>query len=371
MAYYKRYELGIRSENTDATRKGTLAHKILELYYDPCKLANPEECVRLACAEVSCPGKENFEHAIRMARWMMDWEPRHEDLGVIGCEVEFHLFRPGGQEGIGYMDRLDYVSPTVVQIDDYKSGFFIPSRDELAKKHQTLLYPAYIFSNLDFAGVEEVRFRYIYLNTGRVETISVFRKDAMEYLTYFDHLFDCIVKDDHPVETVNSFCWNCPHRAECKEYSKLFSIAAKAIPGLADIADKARGGDLRSMAIVYDALGVMESNVEKERKPVKGWVTAALFEGGHSKLVFDDVKLSLVQRKEKFCVREDIEGLIRKRGMEKDLLSWVPVNDLIKFVSGDGAAYAELEGMLTEMDGARYPLVTKVGTSAKKVKKTK
>ncbi len=270
LRYHAKYILGKKSGNTSQINAGLLAHKALEIYYRPDLKLNPEESFEKASKEEFCPDREQFNEARRIFFDLTSKEPK-ESTKTITTELNFEFFLESGSAARGFIDRIDLVNDKTIRIVDYKTGAFVPSKEELESSNQTNIYAAWVFLEEKFNSIDTVEFNYKYIRANLEKVIVINRNQAYDYLTYFDHLFQAIKSNEKPKPSMNSFCWNCEHRSECSEYLNAMKVSLEiksAIKPGSKINSMDNLSELTACEMVdlYSEISTMSTCIDKEKK---------------------------------------------------------------------------------------------------------
>lgn len=364
LRYYAKYILGKKSGSTPAIGAGLIAHKALELYYRPDINLSIDECFSKASEEEFCPDMKQFECARNMFYNLANEEPK-ESIKTITTELNFTFYLESGASARGFIDRVDLENMNTIRIVDYKTGEFVPQIDELEKSHQTNIYAAYVFLNEEFSGIENVIFNYKYLRNGQQKTIKITREASMRYLEYFDHIFHAIKNDSSPKPSINQFCWNCEHRGECDEYRGAISVicSLKSACGLGS--DKISCSDELSslspgeMVDVFNAISNICTCLEKEKKLVSSWMVSMIRDSENGRIESKDKIAKLSSRKVSFVDGKMARNLVKKHNLTDRALEMLSASDLEKLVCGNAEARKDYNMIVSQKDGAAFPVTSK------------
>lgn len=275
--YQARYEKKLYGTTTHKLETGNLVHYTAEIYYDPDFEGSLEDAFEMAKDRHNCRDLAEYREVRKILQRMENTVPK-KSLVILDTEWEFDHIFPNGLNILGKIDVVEQYDSKTIRIWDFKSGSYIPSFEDLIKAHQTNMYPAYIYTADEFKHVDHVIFRYFYIREGIIKDIDVYRDDMDNYLEYLAFIQDQILREQHPPETINTFCWNCPFRHECTEYNNL--VKTNFEPG--DI-DKMFGQledpkDVEKLAERCSKIGTAMTCLKKEKDSLNSQLVSATAE---------------------------------------------------------------------------------------------
>ena len=372
LRYYARYELNFKSGMDTKVGAGLITHKALEIYYNPAKQPTPEEAFLAASCREECRDQEMFEKAKQEFMETVNSEDR-DSLNVIGTEIGFTMFTPGGAAARGFIDRLDMVRDDTLQVVDYKTGNYIPTMEDLIVGHQSRLYPLWIFMNPDFSDIKHVTVRYIYTKTGESKTLPpVTLEKSKRYMDYFEHLFHSIKRNEKPLPLLNQFCYNCEYRGDCSEYLNLMKVAHVMATGEYENIPKDfkyTPTSFDDLVELYDRLSKAETILEREKKNTGMRLSSVLKYNNMDGQIVNGKSVKLMSKKMKKCNKDSIASIIKEHGLESKALERISVLDMEAITKGNKSAMKALELASVPMEGVPYPMIRKLKTKDGKYEK--
>jgi putative RecB family exonuclease len=321
LRYYARYHLKKRSAPTSQIDTGLFVHEALELYYDPEKDLSEDEAFREAKSKNNCRDFDEYEEAKRIFKTTVAKTPKSE-LSVVGTEVEFdHIFE-SGLRIMGYVDRLDVYDDNTLRITDFKTGFFVPTFEELEKAHQTNMYPLWIYSDPDFDWVDNIIFTYHYVREGVIKSIHVSKEKALRYKEYAEFLMEQILRNEDPQPTLNPFCWNCEHRADCSVYQTLMKAVMTKEQFIT--LDDEEEVSIELVAEASKNMGMAQSSLKKEKSVLDSWLLEIMNSRNKKKITAGDNVITVQSRKRVSYDPEVVRQLATSKAKFKKVFSVKP-----------------------------------------------
>jgi RecB family exonuclease len=178
-----------------------------------------------------------------------------------GAEVEVDIPYRDGVALRVIIDRLDYLEGDGMKVLDYKNGWKILSKGELAEDRQLAIY-AYaatqIVPGLKRIVIAQHMFRHAFENALEIDP------DHVNYIkAWIDEALDGIVSKEYPAR-INRNCHQCRVRGTCAEYKRRFLSGAKGDETIKD-AQKA-----------HDRLKRVEASLtllKNEQKDLRGYLS--------------------------------------------------------------------------------------------------
>ena len=355
MRYHARYDLGYRGSSTLAIDAGLLCHKALEYFYNPKNTKSAKECFEIAKQEHPCADMTAYQEAVQMYDDYVAAHPR-EQYHTIGAEIGFKLFTDSGAAFRGYIDRMDMVDDETIRILDYKTGKYVPTYDELKTAHQTNMYALWTYKHEVFKNIKYVIAEYHYVRTGDEIRIPVHRDKLVEYENYIDYLYHSILNDEKPEPRLNTFCYNCEYKSKCPAYINMIeSMLCSTEKNKKKVIDLT----IEEMVNKYQQLSSAEKAISNEKKLIGGMLTNELKYSNLSGKIIGDKKVKLTSRKIKKCQKENLVEIVKKYGLEEQVLQAVSLKAVEEAVRGNKEAKNELDEKVYSEASASYPSISK------------
>jgi RecB family exonuclease len=140
-----------------------------------------------------------------------------DEAPCVEHKFDMSLFNNDGDEVLvtGKIDRVDQTN-NGIQVVDYKSGFYIPSYEDLVSSTQTKMYLMVIRKM--FPSIENITFKFIYLREMKDVVINANDIDLINFESYLFYLSSRIKNDTTWVPQLNNFCSFCDFNAKCPKY---------------------------------------------------------------------------------------------------------------------------------------------------------
>lgn len=352
LRYYARYHLNKRSAPSRQIDTGLFVHRCMELYYDPNNNAlTKEECFEKTKQDYNCRSFSEFKESKKIFFNTVEKFPR-EELSVIGTEVSFDHQFDTGLRILGYIDRLDIYDENTIRITDFKTGFFIPTYEQIKEAHQTSMYPLWIYSDPNFEWVENVVFNYLYVREGIYKSVNISREKAMEYREYAEFLMNQILRNEDPQPTLNQFCWNCEHRADCNLYQTFMKAVLEGEKFIS--LDHEQDVDADIIANTSKNMGFAISALKKEREILDSWLLNMMISNNKKKLEVGENLVTVQARKRTSYDREVVKQFAKSSKTKFNKVFSVKQSAVKNVFSNDETAMNALEMTATHEYGQPF-----------------
>jgi putative RecB family exonuclease len=294
LRYYARYELKMRGHGSAATKFGLLFHGAAENYYDPELDLTEEQAWEKAKKENDCDDFQDFQDVKRLFFGETKKYPKAM-TDTIAVEQSFDFEIDNGVVIRGFIDRVDKFDEKSIGINDYKTGNWVPSSEEVELSHQSNMYPLWVFESGKYGKPEGVFFDYHYVKTGQLKSVYRTPESLDVYKEYLKYLVDQIVRNDNPQPKINIFCYNCEYRTECPAYQTIMKANfstddAKLLLGVpSDMT-------VETMARRSKQLGGASKAISTDKKLIDDWILATLQEHDTKEWDLGDMKVKAVSR---------------------------------------------------------------------------
>lgn len=215
LAFRKRYIEGHKGQATQPLLIGSLVHEAIEAVTGiVLKLPAGEvlegaptlQALGVSAEGIDAAGYELAEELLE------NWYTRTDLTHCVAAEKEFRL-QVGKWELLGYMDRVDFLPNSHVSIVDYKSGWLIPSREEVEHALQAVFYAAAGRGLWPWAKKVTVRFEYLRHRTA-IE-VEPSKDRCQRYMDWAEVLALQLEQGPWPGSPGETCSW-CDHRWDCE-----------------------------------------------------------------------------------------------------------------------------------------------------------
>lgn len=364
LRYSKRYPEDGDGQTDDSTRAkdtGSFVHKVLELYYTPGNDRDLQACIEIAKEDFDCTGFSEFKEARRMIESEIEQYPR-ESIEVLAVETVFDHILESGTNIYGVIDRIDRLNESTVRIVDYKSGFLVPTYDELKESHQANMYPLWVFMSDRFGWAKTVVFEMHYLRPDMVKSLVYNLSDLVDYMEYISYLNDQILRVESPTATVNRFCWNCSNRPQCEHY-KTFILSMLSGDSSNQFKYERDELTIENIGILIERIKKGQSLLNKERSFLEELATCMMETEGIEEFNGEEVDVSLSTKPIKKYNTEVVKALAEERGVLDEVMT-VSSTGIKKAFKGDAEALQAIEVSTTVETSS--PSLTVKGKKRKK-----
>lgn len=343
LRYSKRYpDSGdrLQQDSTRAMDTGTFVHKVLELYYTPGNEDDIQECIDRAKKDHDCTGFAEFKEARRMIESEVEQSPR-ESTNVLAVETVFDHVLESGTNIYGIIDRIDRLDETTVRIVDYKSGFLVPSYDELREGHQANMYPLWVFLSGQFGWARTVVFEMHYLRPDIVKSLVFELADLIDYMEYISYLNEQILRTENPTATVNRFCWSCAHRKDCEHY-KTFILSMLSGDSSNQFKYDRDELTIENVGVLIERIKKGQSLLNKERSFLEELATCMMETEGIEEFSGEEIEVTLSTKPVRKYDPDVVKTLAEERGVIDQVMT-VSSTGLKKAFKGDDLALQAIE----------------------------
>jgi len=343
LRYSKRYpEEGesLVGSSSRAMDTGTFVHKVLELYYIPGNDTDLQACIETAKRECDCTGFSEFKEARRMIEAEIARCPR-ETTETISVETVFDHMLESGTNIYGVIDRIDKVNDFTVRIVDYKSGFVVPSYDDLKEGHQANMYPLWVFMSGQFQWATTVVFEMHYLRPDIVRRLVFELTDLIDYMEYVSYLNEQILRTKNPTATINRFCWNCAHRPDCDHY-KTFILSMLSGDSSNQFKYERDELTIENIGILIEKIKKGQSLLNKERSFLEELAKCMMETDGIEEFSGDEIEVKLASKPVKKYDPEVVKELAEDRGVVDQVMT-ISTSGMKKAFKGDDLALQAIE----------------------------
>lgn len=187
-----------------------------------------------AWAEEGLTGANAFSDGVEIVRNFVRDQGVLDSRRILGVEKEFHL-TAGRFSVLGYIDRIDVVDDSTVEVIDYKTNRILFSRDEVDASLQMSLYEHAVRQLYPWA--KTVKLTFWMLRHGvRIQTSRT--ADQLEAaLRYIATLGEQTESAKEFPARLNPNCIYCDHRHDCPAYAD--ALAGKRASVAKDMNDLA------------------------------------------------------------------------------------------------------------------------------------
>ena len=236
----------LKAEPGVPLRFGKLIHAVLEVLVrehmeaertSPLTEERALELYRQGWAAEGMAGMELFQEGVEMLQAFVRDQGELDHRDVLAIEKEFRL-QVGRFTVLGFMDRVDWVDDTTVDVCDYKTNRMLFSRDEVDSSLQMSLYE--LAARQIWPWVKNVRLTFHMLRHGirmRTERTPEQLQAAQAYVETMGEATE--TASEFPAR-LNTNCVWCDHKQHCPAY-------ADALQGKRDVICE-NLGDLESVA---------------------------------------------------------------------------------------------------------------------------
>lgn len=226
LQFMRTYVMGERGESTDALRKGSLVHEVLEVvkrramvrqYAGPMDLDKIVGLYGKIWAK-HYPDGGSAAHFRDGEQLVADWVERERTIDhtrIVDVEKHFSLPLPNGDRLIGFIDVIERDADGVLVIKDYKTNRAMFSRDEVDESLQLGIYG--LAARMLWPG-QRVRLCYDMLRHGFCQYTERTDEqlDSLErYIMTLVSRVDKWKRDQLYPPTLNKHCGWCHHRQMC------------------------------------------------------------------------------------------------------------------------------------------------------------
>jgi RecB family exonuclease/AraC-like DNA-binding protein len=335
----------------DAADLGKLVHRALELIYRQAwehrySGSVPDKGVirfyRRAFEEAYITSDAAYREGLAMVRsYLAGRSIDHSQ--ILDLEQEFRLPLEDFQV-FGYIDRIDKVDDSTAKVIDYKTGRYVPTRDELNNDLQLSVYGLVVLQRFSWVKYVQYELEMVRHNI----TLSTTRtpEQLMEAAHYVVSLGKIIESTESMPAKLNELCPWCDHRGGCHAYQDALRR------GEGELRFQIASDDVERLSAERERAANLERIARSRRKEVDKLLSAHVSRCGQEDgMVVGARRYKMVQRWDADYPRgETMELLAKELGLPREA-----VEKRLAKVNGES-----IQGLLREMrlSSSKHQVIT-------------
>lgn len=182
------------------------------------------EILKTAAPANELVGIGAYQEASDMVRSFVRMQGMLDGRDVLAIEKEFRI--PVGRfEVLGFIDRIDLVSPDTIEIIDYKTNRLLFSREEVDESLQMSLYE--VAARRMWPWVRNVKLKFWMLRHDTFQNTTRTRTQLEDALAYTEALGEQTESATMFPERLNLNCCYCEHRNVCTAYQHVLTSGGR------------------------------------------------------------------------------------------------------------------------------------------------
>lgn len=182
------------------------------------------EILKTAAPANELVGIGAYQEASDMVRSFVRMQGMLDGRDVLAIEKEFRI--PVGRfEVLGFIDRIDLVSPDTIEIIDYKTNRLLFSREEVDESLQMSLYE--VAARRMWPWVKHVKLKFWMLRHDTFQNTTRTRTQLEDALAYTEALGEQTESATMFQERLNLNCCYCEHRNVCTAYQHVLTSGGR------------------------------------------------------------------------------------------------------------------------------------------------